>query len=867
MEKILKAIEETLLGNKESYSLIVSFYMQRLYSKAIYMLKDEESAKDIVQEVFIEAYIKLSSLREKEKIEAWFMQILRNKAINYIKRSRVIYSELEDVIIRDDFSPEALYIADEEMEKLKKEIASLSPVLRETAMLYFIDDMSMDMIAKRLGIPLGTVKRRIYDARQRLKKEKNMEKDSKLSDSFVKEIAEKIEKLENYYDIHGSRIGFDDAYSGVKDLIYGLSSDEDVKEYSVKGIEIALGYNRSKYADDALGIYMKYNEVQKAACLLLNLCWELNRSEEMIKYTLERVLPTLEKYPDGAEKDAAIAGHYFWMARYWHGLRNFEKSDEYVDLSIERFKRSGKIDSYYANVISCKKANQAVRNGIENYGIIVTAEQWGIRDNNLYFCAEPGFSYETCSIREYDNYVFLNAGWTGDRYFFPKTLPLEAGREEIMKDEKGNNVGIRKVVSVTETVESPAGIFNDCVRIERIDENGDRVDIWYKEGVGLVRLIESTKPHNEKLLSKYDIKGGGGLLPLEVGNRWCYSTPGINEEILEINEYVIEQRGVHERYGDSVTVSAFSYFGYRKPLEDMPKDGLLGLAYVSELCGLDEYEKAKERLQYIIEQSDDKELRNSAKAMLPVLEEKLPLDKLNWRFLPSSTNISEIQFRGNGIKYYEGMHSCNVLGHFGTRHEENRIFGAKPFRYLCTLCGTLWDDKWVTGYKDVINNVRFDQGRCLKITVLDGGKLKTPAGVFENTLRLILDCEPYDDPGKCQTFFYDAIGCGVKEYWYAKNVGIVRFKCTWDKHLTSDLYLTEYNIAESHGEMLPIYVGNSWRYEEKYLTEENYIARRDYNIISGNNGRYRLADSQFFTWRGSVEEYEEWKKNGCKKII
>lgn len=867
MDEILKAVDETLSGNKESYSLIVSTYMQRLYSKALYMVKNEECAKDLTQETFIEAYLKLSSLRHKEKLEGWLVQMLKNKAINYIKRKPAAYSDLEDIIIRDDFSPEALYIADEETERLKKEIGSLSSALRETAMLYFVDDMSMDMIAKRLDIPLGTVKRRIYDARQRLKKEKNMKKDSKLSDSFVKEIADKIEKLGNYYDVHGSRIGFDDAYSGVKDLIHGLSSNEDVKEYSVKGIEIALGYNRSKYADDALGIYMKYNEVQKAADLLLNLCWELNSSEEKINYTLERVIPELEKYPDSAEKDAAIAGHYFWMARYWHDLRNFEKSDEYADLSIERFKHSGKINSYYANAISCKKANQAVRNGIENYGIIVAAEQWGIRDNNLYFCAEPGFSYDTCSTRGYDNYVFLNAGWTGDRYFFPITLPIEAGREEVMKDEKGKEVGIRRIASVTDTVEAPAGIFTDCVHIERIDENGESVDIWYKEGVGPVRLIESTKPHNEKLLSEYNIKGGEGLLPLEVGNRWCYSTPEINEEILEINEYVIEQRGMHERYGDSVTVSAFTYFGYRKPLENMPKDGFLSLAYVSELCGLDEYEKAKERLQYIIEQSYDKELRDSAKAMLPVLEERLSLDKLNWRFLPSSTNISELALRDNNIKYREGMHSCNVLGHFGTRHEENRIFGAKPFRYLFTLCGTLWDDKWIPGYKDVINNVRFDQGRCLKITVLEGGELKTPAGVFENTLRLILDCEPYDDPDKCQTFFYDAVGCGIKEYWYAKDVGIVRFKCTWGKHLESDLYLTDYNMADSHGEMLPIYVGNQWRYEEKYLTEENYIARRDYKIISANNGRYRLADSQFFTWRGSVEEYEEWKKNGCKKII
>ena len=152
----------------------------------------------------------------------------------------------------------------------------------------------------------------------------------------------------------------------------------------------------------------------------------------------------------------------------------------------------------------------------------------------------------------------------------------------------------------------------------------------------------------------------------------------------------------------------------------------------------------------------------------------------------------------------------------------------------------------------------------VKLNVTDGGVIETPAGKFENTVHLTISCEVPGNPDDYGYYFYDNTDCGVKEYWFAPGVGVVRFKCAWGRHLTSDCLLTDYHTVAAPGEMMPIHIGNRWRYEEQYLTAENYIARRDYKILSGMGDNYTLADSQFFTWRGNVEEYEEFKRNLAK---
>ena len=170
-QRLTEAVRAVLRGDTDAYSIIVTELMNKMYAKALSLCRNRAEAEDLVQETFIDGYFHLSELREYDKIEGWLMRILRNKTLNYITRSRKNESIDSLHEIADRCSPEAEMISRESLRELKEKLSSLSPALRQTAELYFIHGLSMEKIAAVKSLPLGTVKRRIHDARKKLKKE------------------------------------------------------------------------------------------------------------------------------------------------------------------------------------------------------------------------------------------------------------------------------------------------------------------------------------------------------------------------------------------------------------------------------------------------------------------------------------------------------------------------------------------------------------------------------------------------------------------------------------------------------------------------------------------------------------------------
>ena len=146
----------------------------------------------------------------------------------------------------------------------------------------------------------------------------------------------------------------------------------------------------------------------------------------------------------------------------------------------------------------------------------------------------------------------------------------------------------------------------------------------------------------------------------------------------------------------------------------------------------------------------------------------------------------------------------------------------------------------------------------IKLAVTDGGRVETPAGVFESTVCLTVKAGDTDAPRDTDYFFRNT-EMGTKRFWFAPGVGVVRFTCDWGRHISSDCVLTAYRTVAAEGEMMPIHIGNTWQYDEVDLTAEGYIARRDYRVLSGMGDRYLLGDHQMFTFKGTVEEYEAYK--------
>jgi hypothetical protein len=197
-----------------------------------------------------------------------------------------------------------------------------------------------------------------------------------------------------------------------------------------------------------------------------------------------------------------------------------------------------------------------------------------------------------------------------------------------------------------------------------------------------------------------------------------------------------------------------------------------------------------------------------------------------------------------------------------SRFEENRIFGAMPLRYLQLLFGCVWDDKWTSGYSEVVEF----RGVPIHLTVSESGTVKTKAGVFEDCLKLTITSEK--DDLRENYYFEDHLSntwCGIKEYWFARGVGIVKFYSTWGKSLCASLELSEYNVSAADESYIPVYIGSRWVYEERGLTDEGYIARSEIEVLCGMNGKYLAADSYEFIYRGTETEYEAFKTSSATK--
>ena len=170
-------MEQTLIleakqGSKKAFSLIFKQYASRVYATALMLLKNEDDASDITQDVLLRAYNNLERFDENRPFFPWLYRITKNLCFNHMKRSkRNTMSELQEERLVSLFpDPAALYIADETAELVRGAIEKMPKMQREILILKHFQECSYAEISEILEIPIGTVMSRLYNARQKLKK-------------------------------------------------------------------------------------------------------------------------------------------------------------------------------------------------------------------------------------------------------------------------------------------------------------------------------------------------------------------------------------------------------------------------------------------------------------------------------------------------------------------------------------------------------------------------------------------------------------------------------------------------------------------------------------------------------------------------
>ena len=181
MTDISQLIQWALKGDQKAYAEIVERFRTRIYSFIFRMVKNKAEAEDLTQETFIKAFNALSSFNSEYAFSTWLYKIAVNNAIDYFRKKRLrTYSidtpiKVKDGDLQREFEdttlgPEHGLISREKSLQIKRAIDSLPDKYREAILLRHTMDRSYEEISEELNVPLGTVKVRIFRAREMLKK-------------------------------------------------------------------------------------------------------------------------------------------------------------------------------------------------------------------------------------------------------------------------------------------------------------------------------------------------------------------------------------------------------------------------------------------------------------------------------------------------------------------------------------------------------------------------------------------------------------------------------------------------------------------------------------------------------------------------
>ncbi|MCK5115511.1 MAG: RNA polymerase sigma factor [Candidatus Aegiribacteria sp.] len=169
-EKLIRAAQT---GEISAFNDLVGRCRTGIVSELTGLMGSIHDAEDVAQEAFLRSFLKLSTLRAPYSFGGWVRQIALNIARNRLSRDQR-FIMLSEHHISDEYSNAVDYSADDTDPRTELALLALSRLsskLRETARLTYLSSYSQKQVALRLRIPLGTVKRRLWESRVKMKKE------------------------------------------------------------------------------------------------------------------------------------------------------------------------------------------------------------------------------------------------------------------------------------------------------------------------------------------------------------------------------------------------------------------------------------------------------------------------------------------------------------------------------------------------------------------------------------------------------------------------------------------------------------------------------------------------------------------------
>jgi len=176
-------VQRVQRGDKPAFDLLVAKYQRKLFRLLSRLIRDQAEIEDVAQEAFIKAYRALPNFRGESAFYTWLYRIAINTAKNYLvaqgrRAPTRTETEIEDAenfddgdSLRTEDTPERMLLSKQVAEAVNRAIERLPEDLRTAIVLRELEGLSYDEIAESMNCPIGTVRSRIFRAREAVAEE------------------------------------------------------------------------------------------------------------------------------------------------------------------------------------------------------------------------------------------------------------------------------------------------------------------------------------------------------------------------------------------------------------------------------------------------------------------------------------------------------------------------------------------------------------------------------------------------------------------------------------------------------------------------------------------------------------------------
>jgi RNA polymerase sigma-70 factor (ECF subfamily) len=173
-DEITTLVNRAKAGDRVAYGELVERFQPTVYAVALARLRNPTEAQELAQEVFVHVMTKLEQLRDPQCFAGWLRQITVRMAINRLTRRLPLHSgepEMLDGVAARGPGPLDQMVQAENAGELWTGLRRLKPLDRETLEAFYIRGRSLKQMSREFETPVGTIKRRLHVARNRLRHE------------------------------------------------------------------------------------------------------------------------------------------------------------------------------------------------------------------------------------------------------------------------------------------------------------------------------------------------------------------------------------------------------------------------------------------------------------------------------------------------------------------------------------------------------------------------------------------------------------------------------------------------------------------------------------------------------------------------